>query len=338
MIVPGPAATRENGAKSAPVPQPPADGDGMVTLARLKQLTSVVAPTTLISSLLFFFGYIGTRSRFAYFGVYLDLADLSNQRLLLYGLEVTYTPAALGFLAVLAAITVHAGVRWLLDVRKSDTAILIIGPGTIIVGILLLARALLGIFSDSVYENEPTGTTPLALACGAVATAYGVWICARRARRAAADRAERSELIAWYDGPAMAGLRRAGQICVCGLAIAGLFWAVHKFAWESGFSRAYKDAVKLPDQAEVVLDTRERLTDLSAELPAGVTESMLAPAAKQATTTYRYRYRGLRLLLSSGGKLFLVPEHWTKRGRTLVVPYDANVRIQLIPKPGGPQD
>jgi hypothetical protein len=193
---------------------------------------------------------------------------------------------------------------------------------------LLIGRALVGIFVAHVNDNEAPGTTGLAIALGPAMTAYGGWIVARRARRAAADRAERTGLIAWYDGPAMAGLRRAGEICVGGLAIAGLFLAVHEVAWNSGKARAYKDALHLPQQAEVVLDTRERLTDL----PAGARELML-PSTKPAT--FRYRYRGLRLLLSSGGRLFLVPEQWTKVGRTLVVPYDGNVRIQLIPKPGG---
>ncbi len=308
------------------MPPPAEDGAGGLTFARLKQLTSIVAPTTLVTSLLFYFGYIGTRSRFEYFGVYLDMTDLSNRQLLLYGLEVIYVPAALAFLAVLAAVTFHAGVRWLLDVRQSDAAILTIGLGAVVLGILVIARALMGIFISGVYDNEnPPGVTALALALGPGTAAYGIWICARRARRTA-DRVDQVRLIAWYDGAAMAGLRRAGQICVGGLAVAGLFWAVHEFAWASGSGRAYKDAVKLPKQPEVVLDTTERLADV----PAGVTESPL-PAAKQAA--FRYRYRGLRLLLASGDRLFLVPEHWTAHGRTLVVPYDTDVRIQLMPSP-----
>src|SRR6266545_6591085 len=126
------------------MPPPAEDGAGGLTFARLKQLTSIVAPTTLVTSLLFYFGYIGTRSRFEYFGVYLDMTDLSNRQLLLYGLEVIYVPAALAFLAVLAAVTFHAGVRWLLDVRQSDAAILTIGLGAVVLGILVIARALMG--------------------------------------------------------------------------------------------------------------------------------------------------------------------------------------------------
>jgi hypothetical protein len=315
------------GTPEAAQPQAADEGAGGLTLARLKQLTNVVAPTTLITSLLFYFGYIGTRSRFAYFGVYLDMTDLSNQRLLLYGLEVIYIPAALGFLAVLAGVTLHAGVRWLLDVRKSDTAILILGPGAVLLGVLIIGRALVGIFVSGVSDREVPGATGLAIAFGPMTAAYGIWICARRARRAANGGA-RGGLITWYDGGTMAGLRRAGQICVGGLAVAGLFLAVHRFAWVSGESRAYQDALGLPAQPEVVLDSGERLADV----PAGITESPLAGTEK---ATYRYRYRGLRLLLASGGRLFLVPPHWTGHSRSLVVPYDGGVRIQLIPQPPG---
>jgi hypothetical protein len=322
-----PVRTDEATPPTPPTPPRPAeDESGGLTLGRLKQLTNVVAPTTLVTSLLFYFGYVGTRSRFEYFGVYLDMTDLSNQRLLLYGLEVIYVPAALGFLAVLFAATFHAGIAWLLDVRKSDTAILIIGPGAVLLGVLVIGRALVGILVTSVYDREILGTTPLALALGPIAAAYGIWICARRARRTV-GRSDRARLIQWYDSASMARLRRAGVICVVGLAVAGLFWAVNVFAWASGDARAYKDALGLPEQPEVVLDSGERLTDI----PAGVTESPL-PARQ---STFRYRYRGLRLLLASGDRLFLVPQHWTAKGRTLVVPYDGHVRIQLIPKPGG---
>jgi hypothetical protein len=309
-------------AKTAPA----ADGTEGQMLARLKQLTSVVAPTTMITTLLFYFGYVGTRSRFEYFGVYLDMTDLSNQQLLLYGLEVIYVPAALGFAAVLAVIVIHAGVRWLLDVRRSDTVALAIGLGAVLLGILLIGRALVGILVSRVYDTEFPGTTPLALAIGPAAAAYGIWICTRRARARVDETGERtrSAFVTWYDGAAMKGLRRSGQVCAAGLVVAGLFWAVHEFAWAFGADRAYDDAVKLPEQPEVVLDTGERLTDL----PAKVTESSLSPTQEAA---FRYRYRGLRLLVASGGRLFLVPQRWTEQGRTLVVPYNGEVRIQLIP-------
>lgn len=47
-----------------------------------------------------------------------------------------------------------------------------------------------------------------------------------------------------------------------------------------------------------------------------------------------YRYRGFRLLLASGGRLFLVSGTWTLgRDQTIVVPYDNGIRIQLVSQP-----
>jgi hypothetical protein len=49
-------------------------------------------------------------------------------------------------------------------------------------------------------------------------------------------------------------------------------------------------------------------------------ETMLNPAGGEI---YRYRYRGLRLLVASGGRLFLVPAPWrASEGRTPVIPYN----------------
>jgi hypothetical protein len=45
---------------------------------------------------------------------------------------------------------------------------------------------------------------------------------------------------------------------------------------------------------------------------------------------FDYRYRSLRLLIQAGGRLFRVPEHWTAQGRTLIVPCDDAVRLQVF--------
>jgi len=110
---------------------------------------------------------------------------------------------------------------------------------------------------------------------------------------------------------------------VIGLAVAGLFWAANSFAWAFGAGRGYEDALSMPQRPEVIVDTTQRLSDL----PSGVSESRLdgEPPA--------YRYRGFRLVLESGGRMFLVPEKWTRDGRTVVVAYDSGVRLQLIPPP-----
>jgi hypothetical protein len=306
---------------------------GIVT--RLKQLTSVIAPTTIATSLLIYFGYVATRSRFDYFGVYLDMTDLSNQTLLLYGLEVVYVPAALAFLSALVVIAVHAGVTWLLASAAQDSTKFLVALAAVLGGLLLVGRALVGMLVAGVVDTEVPGTTPLALACGPIMIAYGAWIAGQVAgnRTAVVDGPSDGRLdrfARWYAAGKASRLRRGALACVVALAVTGLFWAAHQFAWAYGAGRAYDDALKLPERPGVILASKEQLGDL----PPGVTETVATGAGSVAKdATFRYRYHGLRLLLASGGRLFLVPENWTTQSRTLVIPYDANVRIQLTPPP-----
>lgn len=282
---------------------------------RLKDLAGLIAPTTAITALLIYFGYVGTRARFAYFGVYLDLTELSNQNLVLYGLEVLYVPAALVLLAILAAAGCHAAVSWLVAAPGHRRTALAVAAFVAVAGVLLVARALIGILVVRVSRSEVPGTSALALALGPTLIVYGGWA-------AATVLSGRTEVRKrWQAG---ARLRRLVAVVAAGLVLVGLFWAANSFAWAFGQGRAVDDALALPTQPELVLDTREPLVDL----PEGVTEVPLPAGSEQA---FRYRYRGLRLLLAAGGRLFLVPAHWTDHGRTLVVPYDGEIRIQLVP-------
>ncbi|WP_433303494.1 hypothetical protein ACQP2F_12155 [Actinoplanes sp. CA-030573] len=181
-------------------------------------------------------------------------------------------------------------------------------------GVLLSARAVIGLAAAHVSRQEPPGTTALAMAAGPVLIAYGCWIATRT-----------RPLGPWYAQARR--LRLIAVAAVAGLALTGMFWAGTSFAWRLGEGRAYDDALQLPDRPEVVLDTGERLIDL----PPYVRENAL-PAERG--DKFRYRYRGLRLLVQAGGRLFLVPEHWTTQGRTLIVPYDDSVRLQVIPRSG----
>ena len=300
----------------------PRPAEPAVTLgSRLKELATIIGPTTVITALMVYFGLVATRARFAYFGVYLDLTDLSNQDLVLYGLEALYVPVALVFVAMLAAVVVHLGVSWLLGSPTRRGICLVIAAAVALVGVLLLARALIGILVPGVAQRERPGSTPLALAVGPLLAAYAGWIAARCL---VSQDAGQARFTAWYGTDRVVRLRRLGAAATAGLVLAGLFWATNSFAWAFGEGRAYDDALKLPRQPEVVLDTEESL----GELPDGVSEAVLST---EEDASFRYRYRGLRLLLEGGGRLFLVPGHWVEGSRTLVIPYDTSVRLQLDP-------
>ncbi|MEU6714555.1 hypothetical protein ABZ897_24065 [Nonomuraea sp. NPDC046802] len=280
--------------------------------ARVRQLAEAVGPTTLATALLVYFGYIATRARFDYFGISLDMAEMSNQSLLLRGLEVIYVPAALICLGALLCIGVHAAVTWQLGRRPGDVANTFLAAGIGLVGLLLVVRALIGIFLQDAETSVVIGTTPLALAFGPALVAYAGHIHGKnRGRPLLSPR-----------------LTRNAAICVLGLAVAGLFWGSTVLAWAYGTGRSQEDTHELAGYPEVILDLKEPLVGA----PNGITHTLLPATGKDPG--FLHRYRGFRLLLASGGRLFLVNPTWTLgRDQTVVVPYDNSIRIQLVSQP-----
>ncbi|MEU1036697.1 hypothetical protein ABZ402_50560 [Streptomyces mirabilis] len=279
---------------------------------RLQQLAEAIGPTTLATALLVYFGYVATRARYEYFGVPLELTGLSNQTLLLDGLEVVYVPAALIFLGVLAAIALHAAISWHLAHHPDDIANTFLASGIALVGVLLIVRALIGVFVQGTETSVVIGTTPISLALGPSTVIYGVWAYGKSRGRPLLS----------------ARLTRSTVVCAIVLGAAGLFWASTQIAWAYGTGRGEEDAHELAQRPEIILDTKEAL----AGLPSGVTETQLGGTNKDAS--FSHRYRGFRLLLSSGGRLFLVTPTWTLgRDQTIVVRDDSDIRIQLVSQP-----
>jgi hypothetical protein len=111
---------------------------------------------------------------------------------------------------------------------------------------------------------------------------------------------------------------------------AAVFWANATLAQWSGTGLGKEQADRLNELPRVVLDTRERLYLRNAD----VSEAALQTEEGQ---TFRYRYRGLRLLVQNGDRMFLVP--CTERvtpcpyhpgSATLVVRFSDNTRVQFL--------
>lgn len=150
---------------------------------------------------------------------------------------------------------------------------------------------------------------------GAVAGGYGLflWESCAAGRRA----------------PPATPRRTLGQLfLVGGVVTLSLFWTATTFAAAYGEGRALDIAESLDERPAVVLDVRERLW-----LPEGtVEETALVPEGADPAAAYRFRYRGLRLLVHAGDRMFLVPQDWAPgNATTLVVTLDGGARIQFAP-------
>lgn len=296
---------------SAPEPEPPAGPDSTESdlERRIKLISGVLAPTTVLTALLFYYGYVATAAEYAYFGVSMGSLGLSTQDFLLKSVAALYVPLGLLLLLVLLAAWGHAFLQRRLRSRRTDRSWRIGATVVMVGGTLVFARGVAGVVFPSIARSEAIATTPLCLGLGIGAIAYGRHLL-RTVSGSPPDLARH-----WTETVGLAG--------VMGLIVLSVFWAANSFAAAYGTGRAERVADRLANRPAVVVDTTERLYADYACL-----EELELPHARGQE--FRYRYLGLRLLAESGGRLFLLPEGWTPdSGAVLVVPVDAHVRMQF---------
>lgn len=286
-----------------PAPEPPpgpgAPGWGQVWGV----LSGVVAPATLVTALLFYFGYVATRSQFRYFGVDVDTLGYTTQEFVMRAPQSLLVPG-LTLLLVTAALVWGDGLvrRWLAHAPAATVRRVRGVAGA--VGVLLLTAgvALVALYRPLLDWLPYPLVTSLLLGSGALTV-------------------ERA--LAWR--PGATGFRVERVLLLLVVLVATL-WATATVAERSGRGSARLLAADLTDLPEVVLDTPGRL------FPGD--ETVREQALPASGSGFAYRYRGLRLLAAGDATLLLVPETWTESGSTFVVPLaDVRVKYRFVDDP-----
>jgi len=275
-------------------------------------VTAIVAPTTVLTALLFYFGWIRTNALFQYFGVDATVLGFTTQDYLLAQQRDAVRPArdAPGGLAGLWAhgLLTH----WLGSDRRlptvRTTAVVLAA-----VGLALFARGVAGVAIPRLSLNDFL-VTPVCLGLGAVLGAYGRWLWLRQ------------RAVQGHDGnptqPRWSGI--VNLVLVALLVVLSLFWATTNYARAYGRGRAVAYARQLAVRPGVVVYSADRLFLHGP----GVQETAL-PAEQH--TSYRYQYSGLRLLTESRGRLFLLPAGWTRTdGTAIVLAGSDKIRVEFI--------
>lgn len=269
------------------------------------QVTQILAPTTLITALMIYYGYVATYARFQYFGIALEAMDLTVQELILNGTETMWVPLTTVLLLVLVSVGIHVAHLRLIELGRWPRPVWAAGVAMMAGGLALLIRAVVGVVVPEVARAETAGVTPLCLSLGTLLIAYGGYVVMRTWSRPR-----------WVSVLAV--------VTTVSLVISGVVWTTNSFASAFGRGLGITISRNLTRYPEAVIDTTERLT-----LVVGPERMERLPAAKGEK--FKYRYRGMRLLIEAGGRLFLVPEKWTSSSGTLVLPYSADVRVQFLP-------
>lgn len=281
-------------------------------------LSSFVAPLTLVTALLFYFGYVSTREFFRYFGVDVDIVGLSSQEFVMRSPGALFIPVMVLTLLAATAILGHRVLRsWLLGQERTIQRRVI--GGIAWTGIAFILAGLVLAFLVPLLPDWTYGQllTPLFLAIGAGLAAYA----------AATVRALDS-----------ASGGRGVVVLLVLVMIAGTFWSTATIAQWWGLGQARSLAADLTTLPAVVLDTRERLYPGNDDITfQQLGEESSAAAADSAPAAFGYRYFGLRLLAQGSGRLYLVPDTWSPDASTIVVPFDeVRVRFRFVPDENPP--
>ncbi|MDH2429252.1 hypothetical protein [Sphaerisporangium sp. TRM90804] len=290
---------------------------------------SVITPASILSALLFYFGYASSRVKYEYFGIDVDTVGLGTQDYIMRSPEPLLTPLLVFTLLGAGLLTAHVAVRRRIAVSvdagdRSAARVRTAARVTLFTGLALIGAGVVLLLVYSVVRDWAAYTlvTPLLFTTGAGLTVYAWRVrdlldgaLTRRAPATPPGEPPPAADVAAFP-------RRTVTVLLYVLFAVGVFWATATVAQWSGRGLAEDQARHLDRLPRVILDTRERLYLRSP----GVEETVLPPSEGQ---TFRYRYRRLRLLIVGGDRMFLVPETWSASNSTLVVPIGEGARVQF---------
>jgi hypothetical protein len=317
----------EHGKKwpAPPEPEPAAPRDGaspdraslLTVRGALERLSAVIAPPTLVVALAFWFGWTLTNARSAYFGIDVSVLGYSTTDYILRSADAAFVPIAITLLVAAGAVALHGLVRRAASGQPGRN---MVRRGAA-VG-LMLGGALAFLGAWGMLKPLPIATNylvpPVILGSGPALAAYSAWALRHLGAPRRGDGA--TGIPAW---------ERGGYAIALMIAVLAVFWASSLYAAALGRGRAEVLAESLASRPAVTVFSQR---SLGIDAAGVVVTKITDPAAE-----YRYRYSGLRLLVHSANKYFLVNDGWSRaRGVTIVLDDTAGIRLESTPgAPGG---
>jgi len=265
----------------------------------LALIGAVVAPTTLVTAIAFYFGWRREQAFAGFFGVDPSTLGFSTTDYVLRSVDALFVPLVVVLLVLFAAVALRSLLAGHLARREFPPIVGLAGVGALVVGILLAAGH--PISSSYIYLQA------LGVGVGAllITDALGHW---------------------HWPGATSLGPVRFIAIAV---VLLSAFWATAEYADSRGFSLARRLAADLRVNPQATIYSARDLNIQGRLFVGGCTDLRVT---KLRSGTYRYRYTGLTLLIRSGGKYFLTATEtqWQpRRNAVLLIPDDGSIRVEL---------
>jgi hypothetical protein len=299
----------EPGRPPAQPDAPPEELGATDALPRLfKVVGGIIAPTSLLTGLLFYFGRSRAAGYYRYFHVNSTVLDLTTNDYLFSGVVGLFVPIAVAALLALVLLWLNRLLLTRVPPGARRRAVRVLVPGAGVIGVALLVLA----FADLLTEGRVFGvnsyTGGLCLAIGVILVVYAVRLLRLALPAPAAGRRAATGLAEW--GAAFL------------LVSIGLFWAANGYAFGVGTGDAITLHGALPMVPEAVLYSQQ---SLSLAVP-GVTEVRCG----DPDAAYRFRYDGLRLVRQAGNQYLLLPATWDRAtGTAVLIPRSGTIRLEF---------
>ena len=133
-----------------------------------------IAPTTVITSLCYFYGYVATRKYFAYFGIDTDAIGFTTSDYVMRSVRALYVPVIAGLLTYAALLWAGAYLRRLVQSGRRTRLARTLGWAAVAVGAVSMAWAILSLTRPQWALVHVDVLTPVALGLGAALIGGGV--------------------------------------------------------------------------------------------------------------------------------------------------------------------
>ncbi len=270
---------------------------------------SIIAPTTLLTALLFYFGWAHAYWFFRYFGFDISLLGLTTQDYMMRSVDALFVPLTVCLTVASLLLWAHSAVanRFFAGPAVHDR-LRVSAIVMAVAGLLLFVIGMAAIFVRALRDSYHVAY-PLSLGAGTILLLYASRLHRRSQGPAAAK--------AGYGSLPL--LEATGAFLIVALS---LFWAATNYAAAVGETRARQYEREFRAYPEAILYSKE---SLRLDGP-----GVQAVACSDPGAGYRFRYEGLRLMLRSSGQYFLLPEDWSPSdGVAIVVPEGDAVRLQF---------
>lgn len=274
-------------------------------------IATIGPPVTVVTALLVYFGWARSDKQARYMGLDVSLFGYSTQDYVLRGITTLFLPLLAVVAVAFAWLVLHRRALVALDGPKHVVRNLrIAGLYMATTGLVAIGVALVAAFAE--WRWALLGA-PLTVATGVVVGSYGAWL----ARHAADPRS---------DDRLTLGHRALRGLLIGGAVTLAVFWELSSFAGVVGRGNAQQIASTLHELPRVMVFSS---APLGIQAP-GVTEELIKLPDGAKPDDKRFRTTGLRLLVRSGGRMFLVHDGWSPQaGSVVVMTDDPSLRWQF---------